>query len=95
MGDNGFVLEAVREAGMQRLGGKFISTLMRAGTLVGGVLVVVVIVMVVSVGNAHEHKNIGWWRGGSGARGSILLRGTVFVCDGGGVLEDLFQVGWV
>ena len=50
VGDNGFVMEVVLEDGMQRLRGKFILVLMRAGILVGGVLVVVVIVMVVPVG---------------------------------------------
>ena len=50
MGDSGIVMEDVCEDGMQNLGRRLVSMLMRAGILVGGVVVVVVGVMVVAVG---------------------------------------------
>ena len=42
-GDSGIVMEDVCEDGMQNLGRRLVSMLMRAGILVGGVLVVVVV----------------------------------------------------
>ena len=44
-------------------------------------------------GDAHESKDFGWWSGGSGSGDWTLFQGTVFVCDGGGVLEGMFQFG--
>ena len=46
-GDSGIVMEDVCEDGMQNLGGRLVLMLMRAGILVGGLVVVVVGVMVV------------------------------------------------
>ena len=46
-GDSGIVMEDVCEDGIQNLGGRLVSMLMRAGILVGGLVVVVVGVMVV------------------------------------------------
>ena len=50
--------------------------------------------------NALESRYFGWWSGssgcesdGSGGGDSIFFRGTVFVCDRGGVLEGTFWVG--
>ena len=50
--------------------------------------------------NALESRYFGWWSGssgcesdGSGSGDSIFFRGTVFVCDRGGVLEGTFWVG--
>ena len=44
-------------------------------------------------GDAHESRNFGWWSGGGGGGDGIFFRGTVLVCDGGGVLEGTFLVG--
>ena len=45
-GGNGIIMEAAPEDGMLSLGGRLVSTLMRVGILVGGVVVVAVRVMV-------------------------------------------------
>ena len=44
-------------------------------------------------GDARESRDFGWLSGGSGDGDSIFFRGTVFVCDGGGVFEGTFWVG--
>ena len=46
-GDSGIIMEDVCEDGMQNLGARLVSMLLRAGILVGGLVVVVVGVMVV------------------------------------------------
>ena len=46
-GDSGVIMEDVCEDGMQNLGGRLVLVLMRAGILVGGVVVVAVGLMVV------------------------------------------------
>ena len=48
-GDSGIVMEDVCEGGMWNLGGRLVSMLMRAGILVGGVVVVVAVGGIISV----------------------------------------------
>ena len=66
-GDSGIFMEDVCEDGMQNLGGRLVSMLMRAGILVGGLVMVVVGVMVVVVVGVMSFSEVlkgGFWAGG-------------------------------